>query len=131
MTGESRRVRVMSPQTATAMARAGARARPGDRPSFLGAGPERSAIEVAVLTSLVRAQRRLAVGIFLAMGVALGGLPAVLALFPAVGASTILGAPFPWVALGLCTFPLLVGLAAVYVRVSERIEREFNRVLDQ
>jgi hypothetical protein len=125
---DGRRVRVMNPKTATAQARARARGRPADRPA--GATDE-STVEGTLITSLVRAQRLLAVGILMVMAVGLGALPALLTLWPSLGSFAVFGLPVPWLLLGILTFPALVGLAVVYVRAAERIEREFLAALDQ
>lgn len=119
----------MSPKTATAQARA--RARTGDRPAAPFGAEGHSAVEATVIADLVRAQRRLAVGVLLVMTFGLGALPALLALRPSLSTFDIVGLPFPWLVLGLLTFPVLVAVAVVYARAAERIEREFTELVEQ
>jgi hypothetical protein len=81
--------------------------------------------------SLVRAQLHLALRLFAVFGAALGGLPALFALAPGVARITVLGAPLPWLLLGVVAFPLLLVLGVLYARLADRNEREFSEVYER
>jgi hypothetical protein len=121
--GATARVQVMSPQTA--------RARRGSPPLTVTGERELAGVDEVMVSSLVRAQRLLAVRLFAVFAAALGGLPALFALAPAVSEITVLGAPLPWLLLGVLAFPLLLVLGVVYARLAERNEREFTEIYER
>jgi hypothetical protein len=121
--GATARVQVMSPQTA--------RARRGSPPLAVTGERELVGVDEVMVSSLVRAQRLLALRLFVVFGAALGGLPALFAMAPSVSEITILGAPLPWVLLGVVAFPLLLVLGVVYARLADRNEREFAEFYDR
>jgi hypothetical protein len=82
-------------------------------------------IDEVLTSSLLRAQLLLALRLFAVFGAVLGGLPALFALAPGVTEITVLGAPLPWVLLGVLAFPLLIVLGVLYARLADRNEREF------
>ena len=124
MTSEQppRRVRVTSPRSGASRRRPVAVAREIDAQTGVG--------EVFV-RSLVATQRRLALLVLGVVAVLIGGLPAMFALFPALGSTQVLGIPLPWLLLGGLVYPALVALGWFYVRQAERVEREFSDLVER
>jgi hypothetical protein len=83
------------------------------------------------MTSLLRAQFRLAVLVILALAVGAGGLPLLFLLWPGLAATTVAGVPIPWLVLGVAAYPLLLLLGWLYVRAAERNERDFADVVER
>jgi putative solute:sodium symporter small subunit len=81
--------------------------------------------------TLLRAQLRLALGILLVLGLTVGLLPVVFLLVPALTTHHLLGMPVSWGLLAFGCYPVLVLLAWRYVRLSERNERAFARVVER
>jgi len=79
--------------------------------------------------SLVRAQLRLALVVCGVLGMTVGLLPVLFVVVPALGDVHLLGVTLPWVVLGVCCYPVLIALAAWYVRRAERNERAFVELL--
>jgi hypothetical protein len=111
------RVRVTSPRTAAARSRAVPPTSEIDRRSRLGD---------LYLSSLVRAQLRLAAGVLSAVLVVVAGLPVVFVLFPGLTDVHVLNMPLPWVLLAFAVYPFLFLCGWVYVRGAERNERAFE-----
>jgi hypothetical protein len=65
------------------------------------------------------------------VAVLIGGLPALFALFPALGSTHVVGIPLPWLLLGGLVYPALVALGWFYVRQAERVEREFSDLVER
>lgn len=80
----------------------------------------------ALVKGLVRAQLALALRLSVVVAVALGALPLLFAVAPAVGSAKLLGAGLPWLLLGVLAFPFLVLVGWVYVRLAERNEKDFT-----
>ena len=78
------------------------------------------------MRSLMRSQLRLALGVVLLLALSLGTLPLVFELSPRVRRAHLLGAPVPWLLLGVGVYPVLIGLAWFYVRRAERNEAAFH-----
>lgn len=85
----------------------------------------------ALLRSLMRAQLRLAAVVLVLLAIALGTLPALFELVPAVRRMHVLGIPLPWLVLGVLVYPVLLGLGWFYVRYAERNEAGFMRLVDR
>lgn len=120
---DARRVAVMSPQTETARQR-----RPPVR--HLAELAEQTAVGDVLISSLIRAQLRLALAVFVVFACVLGGLPVLFALAPGVAEVEVAGMPLPWLLLGVASFPLLVVLAVYYVRQAERNEHDFVELVE-
>ncbi len=121
-TGPPRRVRVTSPRTDAVPQRRVKGTSEIDAQTHLG--------EV-YMSSLLRAQGRLAAQVLLAVVVVVGGLPLAFELFPALGEVRLLGMPLSWALLGFAIYPFLFGLAAFYVRAAESNERDFTDVVER
>lgn len=118
MTRPPQRVRVTRPRNAV-------------RPTTVADEIDRqSEVGAIYMRSLMRAQLRLAVVILAILAVGLGALPALAALAPGLGRHQIAGIPLTWLVLGFAVYPVLIALAAVYVRRAERNERIFAAMLD-
>jgi fatty acid desaturase len=76
------------------------------------------------IRSLIRGQARIAALVTAATGVLLGGLATLGAFWPASGRTKLV----PWIVLGVLVYPLLIALAWVAVRQSERNEDAFRDV---
>ncbi len=120
--GPPRRVRVTSPRTGATRLRRLTAASEIDAQTRLG--------EI-YMSSLLRAQLRLASAVLLAVAVLVAGLPLLFRLVPRLVQVQVLGMPLPWVLLGFAVYPFLVGLAWVYVRTAERNERDFADVVNR
>jgi hypothetical protein len=92
---------------------------------------EQTEVGEVLLRSLTRAQLVLAMRIFAVFGGLLLGLPALFASHPELGRYLVLGIPLPWVVLGGAIYPVLVIMGLLYVRQSERHEREFTDIVER
>ncbi len=117
------RVRVTSPWTE----------RPRLRPRRTAASEIDAQSEVGEIYvgTLLRAQLRLAVSILVALALTIGVLPLLFVSVPALTTSRALGMPVAWGILAFGCYPVLVFLAWRYVRVAERNERAFARVVER
>lgn len=122
-TGPPRRVRVTSP-------RREARQRAARRPATQEL-VEQTGLGEVYLSALLRAQLRLSLAILLGTGVIVLGLPALFLLAPVAREVHVGPIPLPWLAIGVLIYPVVVVAARIYVRQSERIEREFTDLMAQ
>lgn len=83
------------------------------------------------MTSLLRAQLRLAALVILAIVVFVGGLPLAFLMFPRLLSHQVLGMPLSWVLLAFVVYPFLFLLGWLYVRAAERNERDFTDVVER
>jgi putative solute:sodium symporter small subunit len=81
--------------------------------------------------TLLRAQLRLAVNILVVLALTVGVLPLVFTLVPGLTSHHVLGMPLSWGILAFGCYPVLVFLAWRYVRLAERNERAFARVVER
>jgi hypothetical protein len=114
-------VRVTSPRTSAARARRVSIASEIDAQTQLG--------EVYI-TSLMRSQLRLAIGVAATLVVTFGGLPMLFSLVPAVRRASVLGVPVPWILLTVVAFAEIIALGWAYVRRAERNEDDFSDLLE-
>ena len=115
------RVRVTSPRTSATRARAVSIASEIDEQTRLG--------EVYI-TSLMRSQLRLAIGVLGVVAVTLGALPLLFWLVPGISRLDVLGIPLPWILLTVVAFAEVITLGWLYVRQAERNEHNFSDLLD-
>lgn len=120
--GPPRRVRVTSPRTGAARLR---------RPTATSEIDAQTRLGQIYMSSLLRAQLRLASAVLLAVAVLVAGLPLLFLFAPGLVDVQVLGMPLPWVLLGFAVYPFLVLLAWVYVRTAERNERDFAAVVER
>ncbi|ONH61726.1 hypothetical protein CcI49_06005 [Frankia sp. CcI49] len=116
-------MRVTSPRMSAAVAR------PAPRPHATRDVDDSSGVREVYLRSLLRVQRRLALGVLGAVAVPLAAVPVVFALVPAMSTYRVAGLPLPWLLLGVAVHPLLLAAAAWYVRRVERTEADFTDLL--
>jgi uncharacterized membrane protein (DUF485 family) len=83
------------------------------------------------MSSLMRAQLRLALLVLTALVVLVAGLPLLLAVVPGLLAVQVLGMPLPWVLLAFAVYPFLLLLGWVYVRAAERNEQDFTEMVQR
>ncbi|HET7799821.1 MAG TPA: hypothetical protein VFL38_05330 [Humibacillus xanthopallidus] len=119
--GPPRRVRVTSPRAGATRTRVTSVASEIDAQTRLG--------EVYI-TSLMRSQLRLAVGVLLALGLTLGLLPLLFHLVPAIGQTDVVGIPLPWLLLTVVASTEIIALGWLYVRQAERNEENFSDLLE-
>jgi putative solute:sodium symporter small subunit len=117
------RVRVTSPWTD--------RPRVRPRPTATSEIDAQSEVGEIYLRTLLRAQLRLALSILLILGLTVGVLPLVFTLVPGLTSHHVLGMPVSWGVLAFGCYPVLVLLAWRYVRLAERNERAFARVVER
>lgn len=117
------RVRVTSPWTE----------RPRLRPRRSAASEIDAQSEVGEIyvRTLLRAQMRLAFGVLVALALTIGVLPLLFLAVPALTSQHVLGMPVAWGILAFGCYPVLVFLAWRYVRLAERNERAFTRVVER
>ncbi|KQT90646.1 hypothetical protein ASG49_12810 [Marmoricola sp. Leaf446] len=117
------RVRVTSPRTG--------RSRQRPRPTPASEMEAQSELGEIYLRTLLRAQLRLGLGVLLALGLTVGALPLLFVLVPWLTRAQLLGMPVSWGLLAFGCYPVLVLLAWRYVRLAERNERAFARVVER
>ena len=120
--GPPRRVRVTSPRTGAARQR---------RANVTSEIDAQTQLGELYMSSLLRAQLRLATLVLLTVGVLVAGLPLLFHLVPALVDVTVLGMPLTWVLLAFAVYPFLVLLGWLYVRAAERNERDFADVVER
>jgi hypothetical protein len=116
------RVRVTSPRTGAARPRRVAGTSEIDAQTGIG--------EI-YMSSLLRAQLRLAGLVLGALVVLVAGLPLCFTVFPHLVRVQVLGMPLPWVLLAFAVYPVLLLLGWAYVRAAERNERDFADVVER
>jgi hypothetical protein len=109
------RVRVMAPPT-----------RRPRRTTVPGEIDAQSAVGEVYMRSLIRSQLRLALGNLVILVVTVGALPLLFVLVPWLRHGRILGVPLAWLLLGVCCYPVIIGLGLRHVRRAERNERAFQ-----
>jgi hypothetical protein len=119
--GPPRRVRVTSPRTSAARARRVLPTAEIDRRTRIG--------ELYVST-LLRAQLRLAFGVLAVAVGALAGLPLVFLVFPGLSEVGLLGMPLSWLLLAFAAYPFLLLCGWSYVRRAERNEEAFAAMVE-
>jgi len=119
----SERVRVTSPWTD----------RPRVRPRRTATSEIDAQSEVGEIyvRTLLRAQLRLALSILVALALTIGMLPLLFTVLPGLTSHQLLGMPVSWGMLAFGCYPVLVLLAWRYVRLAERNERAFARVVER
>lgn len=117
------RVRITSPWTE----------RPRVRPRTTATSEIDAQSEVGEIyvRTLLRAQLRLALSILVALGLTVGVLPLLFLLVPALTSHQVLGMPVSWGLLAFGCYPVLVILGWRYLRLAERNERAFARVVER
>jgi uncharacterized membrane protein (DUF485 family) len=121
-TPTQRRVRVTSPRTGATRRR---------RVTGTSEIDAQTGIGEIYMSSLMRAQLRLALLVLTALVVLVAGLPLLLAVVPGLLAVQVLGMPLPWVLLAFAVYPLLLLLGWVYVRAAERNEQDFTEMVQR
>jgi hypothetical protein len=119
----TKRVTVTHPRTAAARGTA----RRGVRRDVR----EQTALGVTLITSLRRAQLRLAVVVGSGLTIVLGGIPLLFLAFPALRDLRVAGLSLGWIVLGVLVFPAICGAAWWYVRAAERTESEFVDLVER
>lgn len=90
-----------------------------------------SRLGTTYVSSLIRAQLHLTLGVFALGLLTLGALPLIFALVPATRTLSLAGLPLPWIVLGVLVYPGVVLVAMWYTRTSERIEADFNDLVNR
>ena len=109
------RVRVTAPRSVRAR-----------RTSIASEIDAQSTVGEVYMRSLMRSQLRLALQVVLLLVVSVGSLPLLFELSPGLRQSRLLGVPVPWLLVGVCAYPVLIGLAWFYLRRAERNEADFH-----
>jgi len=116
------RVRVTSPRASAGRPR---------RVKVVSEIDARTRIGEIYMSSLLRAQLRLASQVIVTVGVLVAGLPLFFWAFPGLPKIHVLGMPLPWVLLGFAVYPFLFGVGWWYVRAAERNESDFADVVER
>jgi hypothetical protein len=117
------RVRVTSPWTE--------RPRVRSRLSATSEIDAQSEVGEIYVRTLLRAQLRLALGVLVTLALTIGALPLLFTVAPHLSAHHVLGMPVSWGVLAFGCYPVLVVLAWRYLRLAERNERAFARVVER
>ena len=117
-----RRVRVTSPRTGATRKR---------RPTVTAEIDAQTPLGEVYMSSLLRAQLRLAVLVLVSIGVLVAGLPLLFRMVPPLLRVQVLGMPLSWVLLGFGVYPFFVLVGWLYVRAAERTERDFTDVVER
>jgi nucleoside permease NupC len=91
---------------------------------------EQTLVGDALVRGLVRAQLGLALRLAVVVVCTVGAIPLLNAVFPELGAVTVLGVRLNWFVLAVLVYPLLYGVGRLYVRLAEQAERDFVGVVD-
>lgn len=91
---------------------------------------EQSPADDVFTRALIRSQLKLALAVAIGFFLILLGIVGLLVLVPGIGSVTVLTVPLPWVVLGAILYPVICVIAAVYVRVSSRIEDRYRSLVD-
>jgi hypothetical protein len=83
------------------------------------------------MSSLLRAQLRLAGLVIFAVGGLVGGLPLLFGLVPSLVDVRVLGMPLPWALLGFAVYPFFLVVGWLYLHAAERNERDFADVVER
>ncbi len=116
MTGPSR-VRVTHPRTDAA--------RRGPHRAPTHEIDEQTELGEVYMATLIRSQRRLALGVCVAVALLLAGTAFAGAFSQSFYTVRVLGIPLPWLVLGLFVYPALIGIGWYTVRSAERTEQDF------
>lgn len=92
---------------------------------------EQTEVGETLVRALIRSQLGLAVRLSIVVGLLLGSLPLLFAVFPAVALSSLFGIRLPWLLLGVLAYPLLWVIGWVYVRLAERNDQDFTALVDR
>jgi hypothetical protein len=95
-----------------------------------GAGVGPTDIGAVYVRSLVRSQLRLAIASAAGFVVLLAGFAASFVLVPDLGSLLVLGVPVSWLMLGFGGYPLVIGIAVIYVRAARRNEAGYLALSD-
>lgn len=90
-----------------------------------------SGLGATYVSSLMRAQLQLTLGVLAAGLMTLGALPLLFALVPPVRSWSVLGIPVAWPVLGVLVYPAVVLVARWYTRAGERLEAEFDDLVSR
>ncbi|QNO38737.1 hypothetical protein H4J02_00560 [Protaetiibacter sp. SSC-01] len=82
------------------------------------------------IRSLIRSQLRLGIVCAIAFVVVLIAVPLVFALVPGLDTVDVGGVPVSWIVLGAGLFPVLIAVAALYVRTATRNEARYRSLAD-
>ncbi|WP_217361349.1 hypothetical protein [Aeromicrobium stalagmiti] len=91
---------------------------------------ESTGVGEVYMRSLIRLQLRAALTVATTLVLSIGALPLVFLAFDSVTEFRVLGAPLPWVILGLVVYPCLFALGWLYLRQAERAERDFAELVE-
>jgi hypothetical protein len=117
-----RRVQVTSPRTKAGRPR---------RASVTSEIDAQTRLGEIYMSSLLRAQLRLAGMVVVTLTVLVAGVPLFYWLFPTLVDVHVLGMPLAWVFLGFAVYPLMVVIGWLYVRAAERNERDFADMVER
>jgi hypothetical protein len=92
---------------------------------------EQTQVGDVLVRGLIRAQLGLALRLAALVAGLFGVLPLLFALAPRLSEVRLFGLTLPWLLLGVLGYPVMIGVAWVYVRLADRNERDFVAMLDR
>lgn len=90
---------------------------------------EQTRLGEVYMASLIRSQRRLAIGVVVVIGVVLVGIALLGASAGRFDRLRLGGVALPWLLLGFLVYPALIALGWYTVRHAERTERAFHELI--
>lgn len=90
-----------------------------------------SRLGATYVSSLIRTQLYLTLGVLTFSLLPLGALPLLFALVPPSRTLHTFGLPLAWLLLGVLVYPAIVLVARWYTRSSERIEADFSELVSR
>jgi hypothetical protein len=92
---------------------------------------EQSEVGEVLVRGLIRTQLGLALRLSLLVGILFGVQPLLYAVAPGLADVDVAGLRLPWLLLGVVAYPVVVGIAWIYVRAAERNEQDFADLVDR
>ncbi len=92
---------------------------------------EQTQVGDVLVRSLIRAQLALALRLGALVAGLFGIMPLLFAINPRISQVRVFGLQLPWLLLGVLAYPVLLGVAWVYVRLADRNERDFVAMVDR
>lgn len=81
--------------------------------------------------SLIRSQLRLAIVCAVTFAVLLVAIPIAVVVLPDLASLPVAGVPLGWVAVGVGVYPILLLVAALFVRAADRNEQRYRSLAEE
>lgn len=92
---------------------------------------EQTTVGGVLVDAHIRAQLRLGLLVGALVGAVLLGIPLLLLALPGLREVTVGGVSIGWIALSILVFPIIVGGGYAYLKLAERNEYRFTKLMDR